>query len=556
MTPAASAGSVEVAHACAVQLGFSGARDLFPGISDPQRRARFTEALTVQVGEKLSQLRNRPELHLHGGHVLVGIAQMAVGGDWVFADACAQANIPLRVFLPQPRDEFLAGREARPPFAEDFTPAQREQALQRLQRAGVVQQRVASLAAERAARFAETDVEILRAADIAVILQPKHADGLGKPGATNAFAEQALRSGKPLYALTFWIDENQQLHLYDELRYPRDRRWPAPYLPTVIPEPALGLDDLAPRVAAQCAALAQQSRMQCERDSARQIRRPIGLALLAFATLLLIHLFGDRSSHAPAWLALLFATLLLPPVVALLWQAFSMKPSAPALHRQHWTDLHLAAELARSALAFTPVPTDGASEGMVSVGQPHDLAFLLQPTLPTGHRALAQTLAIAHLCRMRTEKPMSWEASRDRYLRERLEQPSTGQLALYRDKLHQIRRHVRAVSIQAALAGGLATLVLLAVLLLPAPALPLAAALSSLALLLTLMALVLRAQRCVLKHQLRVSAAGELLKRLESLAQQLQRAPSEWEFLILQSETESCLLGATLDWYRWRRNGD
>ena len=39
----------EVAHACVIQLGFSGSRDLFPGISDPLRRVWFTEAPTVQV---------------------------------------------------------------------------------------------------------------------------------------------------------------------------------------------------------------------------------------------------------------------------------------------------------------------------------------------------------------------------------------------------------------------------------------------------------------------------------------------------------------------------
>lgn len=546
----------EVAHACVIQLGFSGSRDLFPGISDPLRRARLTQALTAQVAQKLSELRNRPELHLHEGHVLVGIAQMAVGGDWAFADACEQAGILLRVFLPQPRDEFLAGKEARPPFADDFTPAQREQATQRLQRAGVVQQRVVSMASERTARFVETDVEILRAADIAVILQPKHADGLGKPGSTNEFAEQALRGGKPLYALTFWIDENQQLHVYDELRYPRDRHWPAPRLPAVVPEPALGLDELAPRVAAECSALAQQSRAQCERDSARRVLLHIGLMLLVSTVLLLIHLFGDRVDQNLAWLVSLVAGLLVVPAAILVWRAFSMKAPASAMHRQRWTDLHLAAELARSALALSPVAADGADGRVASAGQPHDLAFLLRPTLPSEHRALAQALAIAHLRRMRTEKPVPWEESRDRYVRERLEQPATGQLAFYRERLEQIRCHVRAVSIQAGLLGGFATLVVLAVLLLPVPALALAAALSRLALLLILVALVLQAQRCVLKHRLRVSAGSELLKQLESLAQRLQRAPSECEFLVLQNETESLLLAATLDWYRWRRNDD
>ncbi len=199
-----------VSHACVVHLGFAGAHELLPGIGDPQRRAKFTDELARQVTDRLRQLRAHPRLPLYDGHFFVGVMQPGSGGEGVLADACDEVGISLRLFLPQTRDEFLAAKDPRPPFTDDFTAAQREKILQRPQRASILQERVASTVSERAARFAETSAQILQLADIAVILQPKHRDGIGKPGRTNVDAEQELPSGKPLGTLTFWIDENQK----------------------------------------------------------------------------------------------------------------------------------------------------------------------------------------------------------------------------------------------------------------------------------------------------------------------------------------------------------
>jgi hypothetical protein len=545
-----------VAHACAVHLGFAGARDLFPGIGDPQRRVKFAEELTRQVTQKLSQLRAHPRLPLHEGHFFVGVMQIGSGGEGVLADACDSNGIALRVFLPQARDEFLAARSPRAPFDDDFSPAQREKAQQRLQRASVLQERVVTTASERTARFADTTAAILREADIAVILQPKHRDGLGKPGRTNEFAEHALRCGKPLYALTFWIDENQKLHVYDELRYPRDLNWAPPRLPAVVPLPALALDDLAERVAADCGQQAQACNEQCAQASKAVVRTHIACVAAATVLLILVNLFRNGITGASAWL-LLPATLL-PLAAGIFLSRRTLSANATSALRRRWTDLHLAAELARSVLTFAP--TDGDRDPAVPpfAGQRHGFEFLMTAPLPDDLRPLAQTLAVAHWRRLRDQRrPSDWQEARDRYRRERLEHATTGQLAVYRTKFEQVQRHLREVNRQCAWLGAFAAVIVAATLILPTPAVhiagTIAAAFALLAVLVPAAALALQAQRCVFKHRLRALACAELLEHLQRLSLQLQRAPNESDFLALQAETETRLLAATLDWYRWRR---
>lgn len=545
-----------VAHACVVQFGLAGATDLFPGIGDPQRRARFGEELARQVTDRLKALRTHPRLSLHEGHVLVGVMQVGSGGAAVLADACDSAGIALRAFLPQAREEYLVARSPRAPFDEDFPPAQREKVLQRLQRDSVLQEHVTSTASERETRFAETQAAILRQADIAVILQPKHRDGLGKPGRTNAFAEQALRGGKPLYALTFWIDENQQLHVYDELRYPRDLTWVPPRLPAVVPAPALFLDELASRVAAEGGRQAQVYGEQCAQANKAIVRTYIFCIFATSLILLVVSLFRNSAAGASAWLLpVAVATALVIGAVAA-WRRVSA--NATTALRRRWTDAHLAAELARSVQGFAPVAGDADSGRAPFAGQRHAFAFLESAALPDEMRPLAQTLAVGHWRRLRDQRrPPDWQEIRDRYRRERLEQAATGQLSAYRARLAQIEPHIRGVNRQLAWLGAFAAAVVMAAVILPAPshhvAGTAAAALALLGVLASVAALATHAQHCVFKHRLRRLACGQLAEQLQRLSQRVERAANEAEFLALQAETETRLLAATLDWYRWRR---
>lgn len=535
-------------HACVVHLGFAGAHDLFPGIGDPQRRAKFTDELTRQVTDRLRQLRAHPRLPLHDGHFFVGVMQPGSGGEGVLADACDDVGIALRLFLPQTRDEFLAAKDPRPPFTDDFTAAQREKILQRLQRASILQERVVSTASERAARFAETSAHILQLADVAVILQPKHRDGIGKPGRTNAFAEQALRSGKPLYALTFWIDENQKLHVYDELRYPRDLIWQPPRLPDVIPEPVLAAADMAQRVDAECGRQAQTCRAECTRASQAAVRNHIVLIGVASAVLLLLGMFRDSITESFGWLLALAAFSVLVPGALTLQRAVTAAASVVAT-RQRWTDLQLAADIARSVQTFSPAAAGIDAARAVFPGQPHDFEFLFAAPLPADVRALAQTLAVEHLRRLRGVRSLVWEDLRSRYLRERLE-PS---IAAYRAKLDEVRKHIGRVGRQLAALGAAIAVLLAVALMLPTSANPIVTTLAVLALLAPVSALALHAHGCFVRHRLRAAACVDLLDRLGSRSQHIERAPNEYAFLQRQADAETQLLAAALDGYRWRR---
>jgi hypothetical protein len=529
----------KIPHACVVHLGFSGSLDLFPGISDPLRRARFTEEATRQVTEKLRQLHGHEKLGLHEGHFLVGIAQMAVGGDWVFADACEQAGLEFRAFLPQTRDEFLLAKSAKPPHREDFTTEQRAQALQRLQRDSVIQERVVSVSPDRTTRFIEASAEILRIADIAVTLQPRDA-AAGKAGGTSDFAERARATGKAVYALSIFIDEKQQLQVTDELWLPP--KYAPPRLPSVIGEPVLQQREFAIKLKDYGSAEAKRYRDRFERDSWWVIWTHVGATGLAALALALSYVF--KSSAGTNALVLSIAALLFVELF-LLGLGFLRHR---ALHDEavvsRWTDLRLTAEITRSTLAFS--------------GQHHYLAHLFTLPLPESYEALTRTLNVLHLRATRAQRGADWKAQRDNYVHARLEHPDPrrGQIAYFTQELEKARRHAgwatRCFTVLSLTAIGATTIKLLAPPLGLDPGSSIAATLSWAAIVLPVFAVGFLSHLAVLDREARANIYSAMLGYLEKQAGRFRLAGSEPEFLRLQTETEMKLLSETLNWY-WRR---
>jgi hypothetical protein len=98
-----------------VQIGFAGSRRLvdasaFPGVDGEA----FERALEDKIVQELKDLPST--LGVGDGYIFCGISQIAIGADTCFARACARLNIPHRIFLPQPRDQYLAAID------EDGTP--------------------------------------------------------------------------------------------------------------------------------------------------------------------------------------------------------------------------------------------------------------------------------------------------------------------------------------------------------------------------------------------------------------------------------------------------
>lgn len=449
---------VPVPHACAVHLGFSGSRDLFPGIADPVRRSRFAAELTRLFGEKLAALAQRPELRLHSGHFLVGAASMTVGADGVFADACDANGIAQRVLLPQGREEFLSAKSSKPPHAMEFSPAQRELALQRLQRECVLQEQVVATAADPSRRVVQTGVEILQLADVLVTLQAQHQDGAGKPGATNALAAQALADGKPVYALTFWIDENQKLHLYDEWREPA-QGWQPPQLPAFLGAPALPAAGFVDSLRKAADAIVVECEQADDSASQRAVHAQLGLFAAAAVLLLVCSLFAPPFSSLLVWLAPLLMLVLLG---VQLRQGHAdrrrRKNRADSLPlRRHFT-ASVMAQIARNTQSIAPIEDDAA----VPVGGSVPPPLWKLSNLPLAHelRPLRKTLDVAWLQAAKAAAALPWQQQHERYLAQALQQPESGVLAGLERRLaaaqQQLQRWQRWSRV-----GGLLTTVIL-----------------------------------------------------------------------------------------------
>lgn len=543
-----------VPHACAVHLGFSGSRDLFPGIADPVRRSRFAAELTRQFGEKLAALAQRPELQLHAGHFFVGAASMAAGADGVFADACDALGLPLRVLLPQARDEFLSARSNRPPHALEFSPAQREQALQRLQRDGVLQEQVAATAADPARRVVQTGVEILQLADVLVTLQAQHQDGAGKPGATNALAAQALADGKPVYALTFWIDENQKLHLYDDWRQPA-QGWTPPQLPMLLAAPALPAAGFVDRLRTAADAIVVDGE---QAEVAASLRAVQGhLLLLAAAALLLLgcSLFAPPFPPVLVWLAPLLLLVLLGLQLRH-WHADRQRrkdrADSPPLRRRFVAGV--LAQMARNTQSIAPIEDDTALPVGGSV--PIPLWKLSNLPLPDELRPLRKTLDVAWLQAARAAAALPWQQQHERYLAEALQQPESGVLARLEHRLAAARQQLERWQRWSRVGGLLTTVILdpalLLLLLLATPLLWNTPLVSGVVLGL---AVLLVPQVCLhsLLRELQQRASREIdrVRRTTAFVQEqirtLQRADSAAAFARSQQDTEFGLLARALE---------
>lgn len=184
----------------AIHLGFAGARALIPAAFDTEQTLSTYEALAALLAAELAVLKPALGLSEASGAFFVGVAQVAVGADWVFADACAALGIPLRVFLPQTREEYLSAQDSNGPDFDE-SKSERSAALARLNHSNVIEERVASDSTNRSVRFAETNVKIAGLADVIVTLQSEDG-GTAKIGGTNELAQLGLKQGKPVLALT------------------------------------------------------------------------------------------------------------------------------------------------------------------------------------------------------------------------------------------------------------------------------------------------------------------------------------------------------------------
>ncbi|MCC9608380.1 hypothetical protein LOC68_10575 [Blastopirellula sp. JC732] len=196
----------------AVQLGFAGSRRLFDDSIPPAQIPTLEKQLVVQLRQQIEGLRN--PLGLQPDQSFCGISQVAIGADLAFAEALANGGYTHRVFLPQPREDFLNAQEESVP---DFTAEEKQVALAALERDNVIEERVVTAAEIREDRFEETSLAILDASDAALSLIRHDVDlNVRRLGGTALFIAHTQTRKMPLLLLRVHVVDGQ-IELTSEL---------------------------------------------------------------------------------------------------------------------------------------------------------------------------------------------------------------------------------------------------------------------------------------------------------------------------------------------------
>ena len=537
---------------CVVQVGFAGSRRLFDlpaGGGDQQR------ALEQQVEERLGQtLASLPkDLGLAGHHFLCGISQIAAGADLIFTRACERLQIPQRIFLPQPRDVYLeaVGSSGHP----DFAPQARLDAEQILTHKHIIQERVVSDADDRATRFEDCNREILRESNVVVCLIGAGTEN-GR-GGTAELLTLAQERGKTVLEIRVVITKGQAelLPTWHGLKSFRP-----PVLPQAVEGVTLQLDSqqsadagVLPSVSQFCGAVKQHASAEAKRHNelfSRAALVVVGTHVLATlcATVVLAAHGAREAEAAPDRQTGFWILGLLALEFALLACGFMMhRWLHHAKSQKSWAISRLLAEINRSVTAL---------------GNLHiHLAYLFGLRLPRELSPLFHTINILHLRSTRPFAHEPWEALRDAYLVNRFDDsdPRKGQIRYFTDRCKTESNRLRFANALFITCSSLAILatatkLVLQLLLLRGrlPAQPEAfwpKVLGTLAVFLPTLAVGALSWAAAKEYKARLQAFDAMRRFLQTQEDYLKKAVSSREFHLLVEETESNLLGETVEWY-------
>ena len=233
-------------------LGFAGSRQLLDqALEDGSELLQIQNFLT-------NQLKGLPDaLRLSKAHFLCGLSQIAVGADTLFTRACRDLDFPQWIVLPEPRDEFLSAKS--PSGTPDFTEQERMEALSLLESPHIIHEQVVSNAPDRASRFEEVNLEILRRSDVVVCLLREGAKE--KPGGTVHLLELAQKRGRPTLELRV-VCKDGNLGLVGTWHNEK------PYTPPQLPNELRGVPALPPTTRCPC-----RRRLSCGLEVVRKRRR-------------------------------------------------------------------------------------------------------------------------------------------------------------------------------------------------------------------------------------------------------------------------------------------
>jgi hypothetical protein len=518
-----------------VQIGFAGPRDLldpkeYPGI-DPDR---FEAELQRQLTEWLKRLRQ--ELTLGPRFFLCGISQIAIGGDTVFTRACRDAGMIQRIFLPQPRDEYVNAIGSAGP---DFTDQQKTTALELLHSPHVVQERVVSSARDRHDRFHDVNLEIVQVSDLLVCLSTgAHSS---RRGGTGEVIELAARRRRPVLELRLEIDAGGVPTLKPQWHH-REEFVP-PTLPLAIASATLPPGTQAnPLPSADDYARGLKDLTSQSANWERQLFKLAAFVIIVAHVLATIFAVLALKMHGEGIQRLLMVELVL------LAAGFGVHQFLHHTHRvERWAVCRLAAEVARSVSA---------------IGQFHVyLGHLFSLPFPNALRPLLRTISALHLRSTVAVDRDDWCTRRDAYVQKRLVDRALQAQIPYnvdtRDRASAALTLAKRVFVSASLSAIAATALKLLVSghylhLENTIAETATAVLGALAIILPVIAVAALSLASAFDLEARFHTSEEMVAFLEKQKTLLENASSAREFSRLLIEAESRLLGETANWYARR----
>ncbi len=521
-----------------VHLGFAGARRFLPKDALPEQEKAFQSALRPLLVARLRRLHD--DLKLSKQHFFCGISQIAAGADMLFTSACAELKIPQRIFLPQPRTNYL---EAQGSSGPDFTNDEKDAAKAFLDAPGthVFDEHVVSRSDNRHIRLEETNVEIVRASNLLVCLTRPEDEG--KRGGTSDVIDRALARPRPVLKIIV-SNDNGTPRL--EEQWLSSTPFEIPSLPHALKGAApMSLDDGLPDISTYTDALKRYASSQAKEHSrffkfaARVI---IGTHIVATVCAVLALAGREMADfeHLLMWI--------LGLELVLLGIGFA---THQRLHHRHaareWATHRLVAEVISSVQA---------------VRHRHlYLEHLFHLPLPDEFRALARTLNDLHLRSTRPLREGDWKEARDVYVKARLGDPdskvkSRGQIPFYKARSSVAGKRLRlaqmAFTCFSVAAVTLAFLKLVIHLSECLPAEPYSLVCGSLAIILPVLAVGALSLAGALDLEAAFHTYSEMSDFLTRQKALLDKAGSGHELDSLVLETEYRLLGETVTWFSRR----
>ena len=520
-----------------IQVGFAGTRTLFDTKVHPAVDAeKFEEAAVEQLAVLLQGLSARLGLPEEGLHFYCGISQIAIGGDTVFTRACEQVGMLQRIFLPQPLDSYLSAQGSAGP---DFTVDQQNIAKKLLEAEHIIQARVVSDSSDRHDRFRDVNLEIARVCDVVICLTRASQDG--KPGGTHELAELAGKRERAVILLEVSVGSDGNPVIAD--LEPLTKSMVAPTLP-----PTLGsvpFSDIAVHPGLPSGQEYCENLKKVGSGEANRLRFGFKWAALiivlghVLATVLAVSALKLHGGIVVAFLS-----------VELILLAAGLMVHYRLHHSQsltRWAAFRLVAEIARSMKAIGNFPVY--------------LEHFFTLPLPPSFRAMIRTVSVLHLRDTARGATTNWETQRKDYVNNRLRDPKKKAQIPYNQetrswaesRLNLAQRFFYFASLTALLATLVKLLTKCDCIPMPSGLKDsLIAVLGCIAIIFPVLAVAALSLAAAFDLQAKKHTSDELIAFLENQARLLEGATTSREFAKLLIETESRLLGETVNWYARR----